>query len=199
MRHLAALLVFAMLAGCNVPLKWSAWRYKSDGLQDVPHWNLPIQKPEAARFSIRDVYVHAFLKAHDETTQSGSSPYQLYVVCYAPGHPTAAVTFRDIEVASELDSTIYHVTPIEVDRRGLKVKSLAFPYSEDFTRLSAAASWASLVTDSTLALRPEKNEIVKVRILVEVTGVNGNMRDWITYRFSPRLEQGEVGYIGPGS
>ncbi len=188
-----------MLVGCHVPLKWHAWRYKSDGLQDIPHWDLPFKNPDVARFTVGDVYVHAFLKAHNQTTQSGSPPYQLYVVCYVHGDPTATVTIHDVEVTSELDSTLYHVVPIEVDRRGLKVKSTTFPYSKDFMRLSASTSWMSLVTDSTLALRPERNEEVSVRILVEVLGVNGATKGWITYRFSPRLEEGEVGYIGRGA
>ena len=198
-RPLALLITVVTLAGCYVPLKWHAWRYKGDGLQVVPHWDLPIDDPNVTRFTVGDVYVHAFLKAHNETTQRGSSPYQLYVVCYVPGHPTATVTFHDVEVLSELDSTAFRVVPIEVDQRGLKVKSLAFPYSEDFTRLSATASWVSLVTDSTLALRPEKDENVRIRILVEVAGPNGSAQSWITYRFSPHLEEGEVGYIGPGA
>jgi len=142
--------------------------------------------------------VHAHLKAHNETTQGGDSPYKLHVVCYAPKETVSTVVFHSVEVASELDSRTYPVTPIEVDRRGLKVKKLSFPYSEDFKAFYANASTASLVTDDTLALRPEENETVRIRILIEIISSKKNAKRWITYHFRPHLETGEIGYIGPG-
>ena len=200
MRRLTALLLLAILTGCNFLQKWSAWRYSSDGLETVPHWNLPSLDPALSRFRVGEVYVHAFLRAHDETTQRGSSPYKLHVVCYAPARTASSVTFHAVEVFSLLDSTSYFIVPIEVDQRGQKVRSLSFPYAENFVPLSSSsASWASLDTDSNLGLRPEKNEEVRIRILVEITGASGNEKGWITYQFKPRLEKGRVGYVGPGA
>ena len=194
MYRLFGLILLVSLAGCYVPLKWKAWRYDSDGLVTVPHWDLPFTDDSAARFTVGDMYVHAFLKAHDETTQGGGSPYQLIVVCYVPLGRASGVTFHSVEIVSSLDSRTWSRRPIEVDRRGEKIRSAGYPYTREFVAISKTAASASMRTDADLPLRPHLGESVTVRIAVS-TGTSDGL---VTYHFRPRLEEGHVGYIGPG-
>lgn len=186
-----------MISSCCSPAPWSAWEYESV-IQFEEHpdaWNLPSQD-EYPSLYIDGAFVSAFFRAHDETTTSGTSPYQLFVnvTTYNPIHK--GVIFHSVEV-TDFKPNSYSVQPIKVNRAAKKTKSLNFPVPIEFKTVNfgnprPSKGWtkASLWTDDTIPLEPELGHEVTVEIDLEVIGEGKSTRDIVTYRFTPNKNGG---------
>ena len=186
-----------MLSSCCSPAPWSAWEYESviKFAKYPDAWNLPNEK-EYPNLYIEGAFVSAFLKAHDETTTSGSPPYGLFVnvTTYDPTHKS--VIFHSVEVIDYKPNN-YQVQPITVNRAAKKTSSLNFPVPNEFRTVKysnprGSQDWtrATLWTDSTIPLEPELGHEVTVEIDLEIIGAGRSTRDKVIYRFTPHRNGG---------
>ena len=186
-----------MTSSCCSPDPWSAWVYESviefEKWPDA--WNLP-PLDEYPSLYIDGAFVSAFFKAHDETTTSGSSPYQLFVNVTTYDSAHKSVIFHSVEV-TDSKPNIYNIQPINVNRAARKTENLYFPVTKEFRtvnfgnpRLSKDWTKATLWTDDTILLEPKLGHEVTVTIDIEVLTDGISTRDKVTYRFRPNKEGG---------
>ena len=193
---------FLVLTSCY-PAPWTAWKYKS--VPQFPNysdpWNLPNQD-EYSNLYIDGAFVHVFFKAHDETTNSGSSPYRIFanVTTYNPLHKD--VIFHSIKI-SDSEKNSYFAQPIVVNIAAKKINDLKFPVLSEFKGVqysnqspgSNSFTRATLWTDSTIKLKPKLGHEVTVTIDVEVKRAGKSTRDTVTYRFMPHRSGGLLQWI----
>jgi len=207
MRHLKTSIFFivfiSLLGGC-FPAPWKAWRYEHNYKFDYPApWNMP--NPEIYRdLYVDGAFVNIRIMAHDETTTSGSPPYQLIVPILTKNNEHQSVTFHSIVISSSIGSS-HIVTPITVNNAAKKVANLKFPVNLRFesyansvvnpTSIAKEYYDTALWSDKDLNFNPKKGEIITISIDIEVHKHDSSKRKTVRYRFYPRKESGFLQWI----
>ncbi len=192
-------IVLINLSSCCVPAPWKAWRYEHRYKFDYPApWNLPsIEKFKA--LYVDGAFVNIRVMAHDETTNSGSPPYQLIIPILTNKNEHQSVTFHSIVISSSLGDS-HVVTPITVNKAAEKVGNLIFPVNLKFklfansvinpSPIAKEYYHAALWSDVNLELIPDKGEEIKISIDIEVHKPESSKRKVVEYEFYPCKDSG---------
>ena len=187
------------LAGWYFPFKWDAWRYEGSGVDYVSSpYDTPSKDGKYEKLFVGDVYVHSFLKAHNETTQGGDPPYQMIITFWRLGEEQASVRVHDVKVISSIDSKVYEFVPIECDARGKKTQELRFPVQVDLELKKYGTKsfvWNGLHSDYTIDSKPETGEKLTAFLDIEIISTSKKKRSVVKYEFTPKYEEGVMGYI----
>ena len=195
---LASIFSALMVSSCCAPIPWSAWKYEQvTKFEGYPSpWNLPSPSKHPDLY-IDGAFVHVFLRAHDETTNSGSSPFMLIANVTTKNSEHESVIFHSISV-SDSTNRKYLVQPISVNKAAKKTGDLIFPVTkklEAFNYLKPSPeikkyTHTSIWTDDSLELKPDLGHKVTVTIELEIQRKMSAQRKIIVYEFIPYEEGG---------
>lgn len=192
--------MFFTISGCCVPIPWNAWTYEHQAnFSNYPSpWNLP-DLQEFEELYIDGVFIYIQVRAHDETTTNGSSPFYIIVNSTSNNPEHESITFHSIKIGSS--QNLNHLPrPVEVNNAAKISKYLEFPVAKQFEFHSESVvnptpsiegiKTASLWTDENLEFAPIDGEVITISIDVEVLGSNSAYRKIIEYEFFPHHESG---------
>jgi len=189
----------ALTSSCCLPIPWSAWRYETEQYTQFPSPHiLPSIKTHSGLY-VKDVFIFVWLRAHNETTNSGKSPFQIFVNATATTPTQREVTFHSVSV-TDGEGLTQTFSPITTNSKGEKTSSIPFPVSMELESIQYYAEpskikgknrkRATLRSDTTFSLAPKNKSNLAVTIDVEVTEDERSERKNVVYEFRPVKESG---------
>ncbi|WP_045859785.1 hypothetical protein [Teredinibacter purpureus] len=199
-KYLSVFLVFLIvgISGCCAPIPWSAWNYETtfefDGYPSP--WNMP----DVEQFSglyVDGVFMNIFVKAHNETTNSGSSPYRIIITATENTIENKSIVFHSVKVTDSQGGK-YNFQPITIDNAAKKTGEVDFPVARTLDPIKyhnpspavKKSRRASLWSDDNIRLGPDNGSVLIVTLDVEVIRADGNERKIVNFKFMPNRESG---------
>lgn len=201
---LTLIMMASALSACCVPAPWTSWRYyEKGGVEKFPSaWNTNTIDQYQNQYSdlyIDDAFVHIFVRAHNLSTRSGSSPFRLFVGVVTNKAEHKSVIYHAVSIVDTSGNT-FDFQPIKYNtprHAGEELGSLSFPVVVNLGFLHTYSSpqtnnyiQTSLWSDDTVPLRPENGRKITVFADIEIVGSHSSIRRTVVYEFLPTVRRG---------
>jgi len=175
-RILSVIIIFQIVS-C-IPIPWTKVDYKSLGTN---------------HFRINNGSVKVFMRAHDETIESGSPPYRVYVTSYGEYKYHDSMIVHSISAFGEsgVEFDVYPASRI-AQKGKWTITKLTFPIKKTFEKGNEKLNWAwaCIETDDTIDPMIQEDEIVKIFVDIEVITTEKSERMKIECSFEPKRKNG---------
>ena len=177
MRRILSVIIFFQIVSC-IPLPCTKTDYKSIGKN---------------HFYINNGSVKVFIRAHDETTESGSPPYRVHVTTYGEYEYHDLMIVHSITAYGE-SGTEFDLYPVSriVEKGKWIITKPTFPIEKTFEKGNEKLNWAwaGIQTDDTIDPKIQEDEIINIIVDLEVITTEQNERKKIECSFEPKRKKG---------
>lgn len=157
---------------------WRSERYINKETESFSIRNGIPDRNTYENFFINDSFVHVFLRSRNETSNSGSPPYALFLSAWGRRDSHKILIIKSVSIKSDLGR-----------RHTLSVEGI-FSNKINYESSSTGLVCAHFSSDYDLHLDFRNNEEITVFLDLEVRTKNKAETKIIRYRFVPLLEKG---------
>ncbi len=157
---------------------WRSERYINKETESVNIRNGIPHRKRYGDFFVNDSFVHVFLRSRNETSNSGSPPYALFLSAWGSGDRHKTLIIKSVSIKSDLR------------RRGRLSDESIFPHEISYESSSTGLVCAHFSSDYNLHLDFRNNEKITIFLNLEVRTKDKIETKSIRYRFVPLLKKG---------
>lgn len=181
------------LSGC-LPWPWTKTEYAAREVAHFTVHDLPDPQGPHGYLWVNQAFVKTVVKAHDQTSESGSAPYRVNLSVYGQHARHTELLVHQIS-AKNGSGQVFTLTPIQqTHHKGqTQTERLAWPVKVPFKSMSEPPkdwSWASLSTEAEIYPAPPNNPELQIEVELTVADRSAQARKTLSYTFVPQIQQG---------